>query len=74
MYGTRPFHVHLDEGVASIGNILYWARLTLYGKTFQVQSVHRWTGLIRDRNCEEDQHVALINLFEKTLEQSSSGM
>ena len=51
--------------VASIGNILYWAWLTLYGKTFQVQGVHRWMTLIRGRNCEEGQHVALINLFVK---------
>ena len=39
--------------------------LTLYGKTFQVQGVHWWTTLIRGRNCEEDQHVALIILFVK---------
>ena len=36
----------LKWGVASVGNILYWAWLTLYGKTFQVQGVHRWTMLI----------------------------
>ena len=64
----------LRWGVASIGNILYWAWLTLYGKTFQVLGEHRWTTLIRGCNCEEDQHVALINPFCKTVEQSSSGM
>ena len=32
--------------VASVGNTLYWAWLTFYGKTFQVQGVHRWTSLI----------------------------
>ena len=52
-------------GVASVGSLLYWAWLTLYGKTFQVQGVHRWTTLIQGRNCEERQHVALINLFVK---------
>ena len=31
----------LRWGVASLGNILYWAWLTLCGKTFQVQGVHR---------------------------------
>ena len=39
--------------------------LTLYGKIFQVQDVHRWAALIRGRNCEEGQHVALINFFVK---------
>ena len=55
----------LRWGVASIGNILYWVWLTLYGKTFQVRGVNQWTTLIRGRNCEESQHVALINLFVK---------
>ena len=55
----------LRWGVALIKNILYWAWLTLYGKTFYVQGVHRWTTLIRGHNCEEGQHLALINLFEK---------
>ena len=55
----------LRWGVASVGNILYWAWLTLYGKTFQAQGVHRWTTLFRGRNCEEEQHVAMINLFVK---------
>ena len=55
----------LRWGVASVENILYWTWLILYGKTFQVQGVHRWTTLIRARNCEEGQHVALINLFVK---------
>ena len=63
----------LRWGVAFVGIILYLAWLTLYGKTFQVYCVHRWTTLIRGRNCEEIQHVDLINLFVKTLEQSSSG-
>ena len=55
----------LRWGVASVGNIFYWAWLTLYRKTFQVQCIHLWTMLTRGRNCEEDQHVALINLFVK---------
>ena len=55
----------LRSRVASVENIIYWAWLTLYGKTFQVQGVHRWTTLIRGCNCEEGQHVALINLFVK---------
>ena len=55
----------LRWGVAYEGNILYWAWLTLYGKTFQVEGVHRWTTLIRGHGCEEGQHVALINLFVK---------
>ena len=52
-------------GVASVGSLLYWAWLTLYGKTFKVHGVHQWTVLIRGCNCEEGQHVALINLFVK---------
>ena len=64
----------LRWGVALVENILYWAWLTFYGKTFQVHGVHRWTMLIRGRNYEEGQHVALINLFVKNLEQFSSGM
>ena len=64
----------LRWGVALIGNILYWAWLTLYGKTFQVQDVHQWMSLIRGYNCEEGQHVALINPFCKIVEQSNSGM
>ena len=55
----------LRWGIAFVGNILYWAWLTLYGKTFQVQGVHRWMALIQGRNCEEGQHVDLINLFVK---------
>ena len=55
----------LRWGVASIGNILYQACLALYRKTFKVQGVHRWMVLIRGRNCEEGQHVALINSFVK---------
>ena len=50
----------LRRGVAFVGNILYWARLTFYEKTFQVQGIHRWTTLIQDRNCEESRIVALI--------------
>ena len=53
-------------------SLLAW--LTLYGKTFQVQDVHQWTALIRGRNCEEGQHVALIDPFCKIVEQSNSGM
>ena len=34
--------------------------------------MHWWMALIRGRNYEEGQHVALINLFVKILEQSSS--
>ena len=30
------------------------------GKIFRVQDKHRWTVLIRGRNYEEGQHVALI--------------
>ena len=48
--------------------------LHLYGKAFQVQSVYQWMELIQDCNREEGQHVALINIFCKTVEQSSSGM
>ena len=55
----------LRWGVASVGNILYWAWHTLYGKTFHVQGVHQWTTLIRGRNFEEGQYVALLNLFLK---------
>ena len=55
----------LRYGVAFVGNILYWAWLTLYGKTFQVQGVHRWKTLFRGHNYEEGQHVALINHFVK---------
>ena len=64
----------LKWGVALVGNIIYWASLTLYEKTFQVQGVHRWTALTRGHNCEEGQHVALINPFCKIVEQSSSSM
>ena len=49
----------LRWGVASVGIILYWAWLTLHGKTFQVQGVHRWTALSQGRNCEESWFVAL---------------
>ena len=55
----------LKWGVATVGNILYWEWLTLYGKTFQVQGIHRWTTLIRGRNCKACQLVVLINLFVK---------
>ena len=55
----------LRWGVAIVGNILYWAWLTLYGKTFQVKGVNRCTALIRGRNCEESRIVALINHFIK---------
>ena len=56
----------LTWGVALIGGILYWAWLTLYGTTFQVQGVHRRTALSRSRDCEEGRHVALINPFVKS--------
>ena len=52
--------------VALVGGILYWAWLTLYGITFQVQGVHWWTGLSRGRDCEEGRHVALINPFVRS--------
>ena len=29
-------------------------------KTFYVPDKHRWTALIRGRNCEEGRHVALL--------------
>ena len=29
-------------------------------ETFHVQERHRWTTLIRGRNCEERRHVALL--------------
>ena len=62
-------------GVALIGGILCWAWLTLYGTTFQVQGVHRWTVLSQGYDCGEGQHVALINPFrKKCLEQTSSSM
>ena len=51
--------------VALVGGILYWVWLTLYGKTFQVQGLRRWTELIQGRNCEEGRRVALISLFVK---------
>ena len=51
--------------VTLVGNILYWAWLTFYGKTFQVQGVHWWKTLIQGCNYEEGQHLALINLFVK---------
>ena len=38
---------------------LYWAWLTIYRITFQVQSRHRWAALIRSRNCEESHIMAL---------------
>ena len=49
--------------VASVGIILYLAWLTLYGITFQVRDMYRWTTLIRGRNCEESRTMAFINLF-----------
>ena len=39
--------------------------LTLYGKTFQVQGIHRWTALIRGREVEESRPMAGIVLFVK---------
>ena len=51
--------------VASVGIIPYLAWLTLYGITFQVRDMYRWTTLIRGRNCEESRTVALINIFVK---------
>ena len=56
----------LRWGVALIEGILYCAWLTLYGTTFQVQGVHRWTGLSRGHDCEEGRYVALINPFVKS--------
>ena len=50
----------LRWGVASVENILYWAWLSLYGKIFKVQGVHRWMVLIRGCNCEESRIVVLI--------------
>ena len=56
----------LRWGVALVGGILYWAWLTLYGTTFQVQGVHWWTALSRGHDCEEGRHVALKNPFVKS--------
>ena len=55
----------LRWGVALIESILYWAWLTLYGKTFQMNGIHQWMALIRGHNCEEGRRVALINFFVK---------
>ena len=41
------------------------AMLTIYGKPFKVQSIHRWTALIRGREVEESRSVASIVLFIK---------
>ena len=63
----------LRWGVALVGGILYWAWQTLYGTTFQVQGVHRWSALSRGCDCEEGRHVALINpLCKNCLEQMMS--
>ena len=63
----------LRWGVAFVGNILYWAWLTLYRKTFQVQEIHRWTVLIRGRMSEESRFVAFRNHFVKLLEHTRNG-
>ena len=55
----------LRWGVALVGGILYWAWLTLYGTTFQVQGVYPWMLLSQGLDCEEVRHVALINPFVK---------
>ena len=36
------------------------------GQPFQVQDLHWWMTLRRDRDCEEGHHVALINHFVKS--------
>ena len=64
----------LRWGVSLVGGILYWVWLTLYETKFQVKGIHLWTVLSRGRDCEEGQHVALINHFVKCLHQSSSSM
>ena len=69
----------LRWGVALVGCILYWAWLTLYGTSFQVQGVYWWTTLSRGRDCEEGRHVVMINPFckkkkKKCSEQTSSCM
>ena len=60
----------LRLGVASVGIFLYWAWLTLYEITFQVQEMRRWTALMLGRKDEESQHVALKILFVKYVEQT----
>ena len=45
--------------------------LTLYGKIYKVQGIHRWMALIRGREVEEIQPVVGIVPFVKNLERTS---
>ena len=53
---------------------LYWAWLTVYEKTFQVQGIHRWTALIPGLEVEESRLVGGIVLLVKTLERIGFGI
>ena len=57
-------YVHLGRVIPSV-EVSLLGVTHLYGKTFQVQGIHLWTTLIRDRDVEESRPVASIVLFVK---------
>ena len=63
--------MHLGGGVAFVGVISIGHSSPFMGKKFQVQDRHRWTTLLRGRNCEEGRHMALIFILYNILEQNS---
>ena len=50
------------RGVALVEEFFYWVS-PRHGTPFQVQGVYRETTLLRGRDCEGGQHVALSNIF-----------
>ena len=61
----------LRWGVAFVGIFSIRRGSPFMGKTFQVQSKHQWTALIRGRSSTESRHMAFIILFVKSVERTS---
>ena len=57
--------------VISVGIILYWVLITLYGKNISGAGQARWAVLIQSYESEESRHVAFMILFVKSIEQTS---
>ena len=67
IFSWLPLHVHFRWGVALIGEFSTRHCSPCHGTPFQVQGVYRETTILRGHDFEGGRHVALSNIFVKSV-------